>query len=311
MPRAPRRAATLRTTARRRLILSALIVFACTDEAPADAEPVNGSSESGTPEPRVCDESEVSTAYERRIAPLLADDRPSTCNECHLTGIDLGMYVQNDACQTMACLVDQGLVDLDNPDNSLLLSWVARAEPTGLISRATIDEEYAGVSQWIREVAECGQDVCPQYEQPCGGPPEIDECALTLPEGPGEYDDLGGCSDLAIESLWYETVYQWRGRCYPCHFEGFELDNEEFAGPRWVVPGECDEGSLLSLRRVEAGGYIDVEEPSNSLLLLKPLEEELGGVEHGGDAKIHSKAEGVYIDMMRFAERYSECYGGE
>ena len=47
--------------------------------------------------PPMCDES-PGALYERRIAPLLADDQPKTCNQCHLAGVDLSKFVRDDAC---------------------------------------------------------------------------------------------------------------------------------------------------------------------------------------------------------------------
>ncbi|MEM6991377.1 MAG: hypothetical protein AAF721_12790 [Myxococcota bacterium] len=303
-----------------RPLAAALLIAGCSTELPAPSEPSRASAESGEDDGgasssddgvAACGPEGVASVYDRRIAPLLADDRPSTCNECHLKGIDLSMYVQGDACQTMACLVDEGLVDLERPDDSIVLSWVARAEPQGLITQATIDEEYAGMREWIATTASCGDAACPKYDNPCGAPPELDDCELTYPDAAGEFEDPGGCSDLEIEQLWRNTVYAWRGRCYPCHFEGEVEPEDSYAGPPWIVLGDCDEASLQSLRRAEAGGYFDVDDPPSSLMLLKPLEEALGGVQHGGDDKIHSREEGVFLDLMLFAERYSECFGDE
>ena len=54
-------------------------------------------------------------------------------------------------------------------------------------------------------------------------------------------------------------------------------------------------------------GYLEVDEPMASLLLTKPLEEELGGVEHGGGAKMHLETDPSYLDFVEFLERYAQC----
>ena len=40
--------------------------------------------------------------FEKRIVPLFAEDRPKSCNQCHLSGIDLTMFIKETPCQTMA-----------------------------------------------------------------------------------------------------------------------------------------------------------------------------------------------------------------
>ena len=79
----------------------------------------------------MCTQEELGELYKRRIEPLLAEDRPKSCNECHLSGIDLSLFSRGDACHTMACLSEQGLVDLERPEESKILEWVARWSTTG------------------------------------------------------------------------------------------------------------------------------------------------------------------------------------
>src|SRR5690606_38693932 len=76
-----------------------------------------------------CDGTSPGELYAQRIAPLLKEDRPNSCSTCHLAGVDLGAFVRDDPCEAMACLREKGLADLDNPADSLILSWIARAEP--------------------------------------------------------------------------------------------------------------------------------------------------------------------------------------
>jgi hypothetical protein len=54
-------------------------------------------------------------------------------------------------------------------------------------------------------------------------------------------------------------------------------------------------------------GLIDVEDPSSSLLLLKPLDVAGGGVEHGGDAKFSSTMDPSYQSFLRFVQYYADC----
>jgi hypothetical protein len=255
-----------------------------------------------------CTPDEGLDLYERRIAPLLQDDRPSSCNQCHLSGVDLSVFVQSTPCGTMACMVEQGLVNLDSPADSLVLAWIDRAVPMGGITEDTIATEHAAMLEWIGMTSACGEEVCAPVDNPCGSPAqEVVECEV--PPGSGEetrpVQDAGDCSDLTLETVWQEKVYGWRGRCYPCHFDSFDEDFDD--APPWIVTGECNLGSLATFRNAQDAGYLDPVDPMASLLLTKPLDESLGGVDHGGGPKMHSIDEPAYQDFVYFLQRYSEC----
>jgi hypothetical protein len=161
------------------------------------------------------------------------------------------------------------------------------------------------VLEWIEHSAACG--LCwTGSGDPCsdGDGPGYDDCAL--PEKP-QYSDPGDCSDRTLEELFLNSFFPHRGRCYPCHFEGVVSSIDE--APKWLGVGACEIAALKTMRRVTKSGYIDTEEPAKSLWLLKPLDEELGGVEHGGDSKIHSTDEEAYVQMLRFATRWAGCTG--
>lgn len=290
----------------RTLLVAVMVVTGC----PADESADDGSGEAaGSGEPEyACTPEDGLTMYEQRIAPLLTDDRPSTCNQCHLSGIDLSVFVQQTPCQTMACMAELGLVDLLNPASSLVLRWIERAEPDGGITAETIATEHDAVLEWIEMSAVCGEQMCEPVVDPCGTPAqEILECEIP-PSAADEQrpvDDDGTCSDLNLERLWQDKVYSWRGRCFPCHFDSFDEDFEE--PPPWITSGDCNLGALQTLRTAQRSGYLDTADPMASLLLTKPLEEELGGVEHGGGPKMHSVEEAAYLDFVEFLERYASC----
>lgn len=54
-------------------------------------------------------------------------------------------------------------------------------------------------------------------------------------------------------------------------------------------------------------GFIDMDDPAQSVWLLKPLDESLGGIEHGGATKFHSTEEDAYRLMLYFSVRYAQC----
>ena len=242
--------------------------------------------------------------YERRIQPLLVEDNPKTCNQCHLSGVDLGKLVRGSPCETMACLVDDGLVDLAAPEASKILEWIRRASPeSALITEQVIEAEYSGFLEWIESSAQC-TDACAGVT--CGDGAAREVC----PRAPSPRElataEETGCDDLALERRFYADVYAWRGRCYPCHFDN--QANSDPSATRWLVTdGNCDLASLRTLRKVAALGYIDVQEPAQSLLLLKPLAESAGGVKHGGGDKFHDADDLAYQSFLRFAEHYAGC----
>jgi hypothetical protein len=100
-------------------------------------------------------------------------------------------------------------------------------------------------------------------------------------------------------------VYSWRGRCYACHFAD-NPDPPEGATP-WIEVGGCEIASLSTMRNVIREGYIDFADPTQSLLLLKPLAESAGGVEHGGGDKFHDKEDPAYGDFLAWVDRYVRC----
>jgi hypothetical protein len=263
-----------------------------------------------------CTGDESLALYEGRIEPIITDDRPKSCNQCHLSGIDLGLFVRGSPCRTMACLERRGLVDLSHPEQSELLTWIERAEPQSeLITESVIQEEYDAVLAWIRFHATCDSAACEPFDDPCDEEVPIAEqvqCGVAQSLDAGAVTD--SCEEIEIERAFVPEVYSWRNRCFPCHFE---TDDRVPAAPKWVSVGlrgaargtdeACVEGSLETMRRVVRNGYIDFDEPDQSLLLLKPLSEEVGGVEHGGHAKFSGKDDPAYLGFVAWIRRYARC----
>jgi hypothetical protein len=244
-----------------------------------------------------------SQAFHDRIEPLLADDNVSTCNQCHLSGVNLSAFVRETPCKTLACLIDQGLLDLEVPRESTILDWIKRATPDNqLITQDVIRAEHDGFLEWIEANAAC-PDACAGVA--CGSPAQGPRCAnAKVPELPPEPAE--GCTDSQLEQAFYDQVYAWRGRCYPCHFDT-ELDADPDA-PRWLsAKGNCETGSVASLKRMLALGLIDTASPEESLLLLKPLDTAQGGVMHGGGNKFQGRSDPAYVSFLQFIDHYAAC----
>jgi hypothetical protein len=260
-----------------------------------------------------CDES-PGALYQRRIAPLLATDRPSTCNACHAGGINLQAFARTTPCESMACLEQAGLVNLESPESSVLLSWIRRADSaTAAVSEKLVAEEHDGFLEWIRHEAQCQE--CADVE--CSDP-QLARCEIdwgaggapgdALPEVPSwdELNDPGGCDLGTLDALFRGTIYQNRGRCSPCHF----ADNDEAtdAAPRFFSErGGCQVASLASENNILSRQLIDIDYPDSSLLLLKPLALADGGLPHGGDDKFTLDGDAGYVAFRHWVRRYAEC----
>ena len=62
-----------------------------------------------------------------------------------------------------------------------------------------------------------------------------------------------------------------------------------------------------TVAKIVAGGYVNVDEPDQSLLVLKPLSEEDGGVVHGGGTKMR-RADLLYVKLLAWSELYAQCH---
>lgn len=204
-------------------------------------------------------------------------------------------------------MAEQGIVDLESPEDSLVLRWIERADPeqrgSELITDEVVAQEYDAMYAWIAYSARCGADACEPVENPCGDGPTVEDCEVSLqPSHDETFEDPGDCSEATLEALFSARVYNWRGRCMPCHNQDSDVD-----APKWVAVGSCALGAARTLREVVDGGLIDVDDPMQSLLLLKPLSEADGGVEHGGHDKMTGLDDPSYLDFVEWIERYSAC----
>lgn len=249
-----------------------------------------------------CSDEQALTLFERKIAPLFSDDHPSTCSQCHLPGVDLQAFARPSSCETYACLEQQGLVNAESPDDSLVLSWIGRAEPDSeLITEGVIQQEYDAFEQWLTYVSDCNaceDATCGDAAKLCEVDPEplrgIDPTTV----------DPGGCEPPALEALFRDAVYVYRGRCAPCHIN----DHEDTTTPMWIeAQFDCAESLTRTFNNVQQNGYLNLDDPAQSLLLLKPLPESLGGVMHGGGDKFDDKDDPAYVSFKYFIERMAAC----
>ena len=229
--------------------------------------------------------------FEQRILPILQSPKPSSCVECHLSGVDLKDYLRPSQGETFAALRDAGLVDLIHPDQSKILVFIARQpEKASLISQQMRKQEYAAFQAWL------GAAVRDSQLQSA--------TASKLPIGPAvpveviRHTRIDHVQDSFVENLWSEF-----NRCAACHSPEKNQQQVRKHGPQmsWIVPRD----PAATFQTLLAAKLIDAKQPEKSLLLLKPTLQ----VEHGGGQKM-LRGDRSYKQFLRFLNDYAASVNG-
>jgi hypothetical protein len=219
---------------------------------------------------RASDSDEV---FAKRILPIFKSPNPSSCVQCHLAGVDLKDYIRPGADETFRSLRDQGLIDLDAPERSKILTLIAMGtgdKKAPAVHAANRKAEYEAFAAWIMACA---------ADESLRSSPRLPVTELARPAAPDAVIRHGR-KDRLLASF-EKSVWAMRFRCMNCHTEGTpqsEKNVKEF-GPRvaWVKKG----GPKDTMDYLLASKLIDPKEPDKSLLLQKPL----GTVKHEGGVK--------------------------
>ena len=241
--------------------------------APPEAAASTPATPGPTPAP-AGDNATTAKVFEERILPIFKSPDPSSCARCHLASVDIKDYILPSAKDTFLALRDQGLIDLDKPDRSKILTLINRGaddpKAAGLISAKRQKAEYEAFAAWIKA---CATD--PALKNA----PKPDK-APALATKPVEVVRHAR-KDRMLESF-EKNVWPLRFRCMNCHTEGTpqndKLVKENGARVAWFKKG----GPEATMDYLLAGKLIDLDKPEKSLLLTKPLNE----VKHGGGVKV-------------------------
>lgn len=68
--------------------------------------------------------------FDKRILPIFQSAKPSSCSECHLSGVDLKEYIRPTQQETFVSLVSAGMIDVKKPDDSKILRSINRIPKT-------------------------------------------------------------------------------------------------------------------------------------------------------------------------------------
>jgi hypothetical protein len=211
--------------------------------------------------------------FERRILPIFKSPKPSSCVDCHLSGVDLKNYIHPSHEKTFLSLRDQGMIDLAKPEESRILRLIGMGENAGaaLINEKVRKAELEAFADWIKA---CAAD--PKLREA----PKLAASELARPKRPDEVIRHNRI-DRVLASF-ERNVWSQRFRCAPCHApdgaENANLVKENGEAMTWIRP----EGAEATMKAILANNLIVPKAPEKSLLLLKPL----NIVKHGGGQKM-------------------------
>ncbi|MCC9607353.1 hypothetical protein LOC68_13195 [Blastopirellula sp. JC732] len=285
-----------------RLLLSLLVcsgLTACSHESapvttPTATAPVAPmiSTTSGAAATTAADPQTAQQIFVQRILPIFQSKNPSSCTECHLSGVHLQDYILPSQEATFANLVAAGLIDAKRPDESKILKFIQRTPPgSPLINQKVREQEYAAFREWIiaavaqpdlLNVAADGQPIGPQAPIESIRHARRDQVLASF-----------------VDNIWHEV-----GRCAACHSPDRNQKQVAEHGEQvsWIVLNDPQ----ATLDRMLNADLINATEPEKSLLLQKPTLQ----VEHGGGQKAVA-GDRTYKQFRRFIDDYAQmAHGG-
>lgn len=230
--------------------------------------------------------------FQKRIVPILRAQRPSSCSECHLSGVDLKDYIRPTQPETFAALRDGGLIDVKNPTASKLLKFIDRKpEKPSLVTEKIRAEESAAFRAWIEAAVKDPVLTAAKTADPAIGP--------QLPIEVIRHARQDRVLQSFLDNVWAES-----GRCAACHSPDRNQQQAKKHGDHisWIKLRD-PQATLAHLLEHE---LIDVKEPEKSLLLLKPLNK----VQHGGGVKM-TEGDRTYAQFRRFIDDYAATQAGK
>ncbi|MCE9526407.1 MAG: hypothetical protein K8R36_10170 [Planctomycetales bacterium] len=230
--------------------------------------------------------------FRQRITPILQAKNPSSCSECHLSGVDLKDYIGKTQEETFASLRDAGLVDVKKPEQSKLLAFIARKpEKTSLVSDKVRQQEYEAFRAWIVAAAKDPKLAAAKTGDAKLGP-SVDEEVIRHAR-----------KDQVLASF-LDNVWSEVGRCAACHSPDRNQEQVKKHGTKvnWIKLRD-PQGTLDNLLTT---GIIDADAPEQSLLLTKPTNQ----VKHGGGVKM-VVGDRTYKQFRAFIEDYAASSAGK
>jgi hypothetical protein len=230
--------------------------------------------------------------FDKRIKPILEAQKPSSCAECHLSGVDLKDFIRPTQQETFGSLVAGGMIDVKQPGESKLLKFIERQpEKPSLVSEKVRREEAAAFRAWISAAVKDNKLLAASKS---GGDNPLKVSAEVI-----RHARKDRVLTSFMENVWVEA-----GRCAACHSSDRNQEQVKKHGEKvnWMKPGNPQ----ATLDYLLEAGLIDVESPEESLILLKPLLK----VKHGGGQKM-VVGDRSYKQFRRFLDDYAASAKGE
>ena len=230
--------------------------------------------------------------FERRVLPIFDSPKPSSCAECHLSGVDLKDYIRPTQAETLAALVASGMVDTKEPDRSKILAFIGRnPETPSLVTETVRREEFDAFRTWLRAAV--------REPELLAAKPDDEPFGPAVPAEVIRHARSDRVLASFVENVWSEV-----GRCAACHSPEKNAEQVKKHGEpvSWITPRDPE----ATLRHMLDAGLIDVETPEESLLLAKPTMK----VEHGGGQKM-LVGDRSYKQFRRFLDDYAASAAGK
>lgn len=229
--------------------------------------------------------------FTNRILPLARAERPSSCRECHLAGVDLSQYILDNEADTFAALREAGMIDVERPQQSKLLQFIRRAPENGDAVLAKVRaEELKAFEQWITAAATNPHLLAAKAPEREIGPEIPDEVI--------RYTRHDRVLQSFRENIWIEIE-----RCSGCHdpTRNQRLIEKHGESISWITPDD----PAATLAHLIENELIDVANPDKSVVLQKPLHE----IPHGGHQKF-AKGSRTDKQFRRFLHDYAAVVNG-
>ncbi len=229
--------------------------------------------------------------FQQRILPIFQSEKPSSCAECHLSGVDLSDYIHPSQEETFASLVEAGLIDVEAPNESKILRFInRRPEQPNLITDKVRQAEYEAFQAWIQAAVADSELLAAEAASPTG--PQVPDAVI-------RHARTDRVLASFVENVWTEV-----GRCAACHSPDRNQKQVQEHGEQvsWITLKDPQ----ATLNYMVDAGIIDPDAPLDSMLLTKPTMQ----VEHGGGQKM-VVGDRTYKQFRRFIDDYAKVVQGE
>ncbi len=230
--------------------------------------------------------------FEQRILPIFQSAKPSSCSECHLSGVDLKEYIRPTQQETFVSLVAGGMIDVKQPDDSKILKFINRApEKPSPVTDEIRRQESDAFRAWIHAAV--------------ADPQLAAEKAVAAPIGPQlPREVIRHARQDRVLASFIDNIWNEVGRCAACHSpdRNQKQVQEHGAQVSWITLRDPE----ATLRYMVANKLIHPDDPPKSLLLMKPTMQ----VKHGGGQKM-VVGDRTYQQFRRFIDDYAAVVHGK